>query len=918
MYKNAAANDKLTIYLYSGSHWDREWYETFQGFRSRLVDVMNGLIDTLEADPSFQVFHLDGQTIVLEDFLEIEPAKRDRLAALIRDGRLLIGPWYVMPDELLLTGESLIRNLATGFLISSEWGVTPWKYGYVCDIFGHIAQLPQIFNGFGIRLALMGRGTNEDTTPAHFRWQSPDGSECLTFKLPDYHGYGAFFSEVMRPAIRQGLSDEELVPLLDKHIQGELQRSSVPVLILMDGLDHEPVHPETPRFLEAIRRQYPDAEVRHTDLSEMNSLLETYRDRMPIRTGELYEPAKMKAPYLHLITHTLSSRYPLKEANDRCQSLLEKWMMPLVAAAELEGLRIQQTYVEMAYRHLMQNHPHDSICGCSIDQVHKDMEYRFDQTKAIGELVVNKVLEHWLHMTIPAATAAQTTLQADRPGDRHAILLMNPLPFARKEVVTVEFDFPMDYSATYQEPFGYEMKNSFKIYDHEGRECPYGLVNIQRNWKVRRYNQHVVTVNRHTVTFEAELPAMGTVAYEVVPFQEASRYLQTMSANEREAENEYLILTIKDNGTLCMQDKATGRIYDRLLQYADDGEIGDGWYHAAPVNDRTITDTGCECAVERVENGPVRTVFRIVKRMRVPREMVSDRSGIRRSDESVPLTIETRVGLSRGARHVDVETIIRNEAKDHRLKLIVPTGIEVPSYTVNQPFAFIERQAGIRLETAEWRECDVPEKQMGGIVYKRDPIGNGLAFVSPFGLHECAAAVDAEGTLRITLFRSFRQTVMTNGEEGGQLLGPLTFRYALRLLGPDSQPAELIRLQDELKTGVRHFFTPLPTQTKLPDPRSWFSLDAERICVSVIKRPDRDEDGIIVRFINYSDAEAEGIFTCLYRIEQAESVDLNEERLTEAPLPETDGCTLRLRMPAWSIATYRLTLGHSGKAAANP
>ena len=256
---------KPSIYYYSSTHWDREWYESFQGFRFRLVAVMNEMIDELERRPEFATFHLDGQTIVLEDFLEIEPAKRERLTRLIQDGRIVIGPWYVMPDEYLLSGESLIRNLLTGRRIYKEWGAEPWRYGYVCDIFGHIAQMPQIFNGFGIPYALLGRGVNEHDVPAHFRWRSPDGSECITFKLQDANSYGAFLVVLME-AERRGLSPEDTKQLIQTAIERELKRSPIPVCLLMDCQDHARIRPNTAYYLDMIRDLYPEAELRHVNL----------------------------------------------------------------------------------------------------------------------------------------------------------------------------------------------------------------------------------------------------------------------------------------------------------------------------------------------------------------------------------------------------------------------------------------------------------------------------------------------------------------------------------------------------------------------------------------------------------------------------------------------------------------------------
>ena len=260
------SGNKLSIYYYSGTHWDREWYQDFQGFRMRLVSVVNELIEVLEQDPSFKVFHLDGQTIVLEDYKEIEPVKAERLKKLIQERRVLVGPWYVMPDEFLVSGESLIRNFMTGHRIAKEWGTEPWKFGYVNDIFGHIAQMPQILNGFGMRHALLGRGTNEHTTPAFFVWQSPDGSECVTFKLHDEHGY----TSATRLIMDQVDPEKGVTSDLEEHIRNlveyERKRSDVPVLVLMDTYDHQPVKKHTPAVLDMMRKLYPEAEVKHESL----------------------------------------------------------------------------------------------------------------------------------------------------------------------------------------------------------------------------------------------------------------------------------------------------------------------------------------------------------------------------------------------------------------------------------------------------------------------------------------------------------------------------------------------------------------------------------------------------------------------------------------------------------------------------
>lgn len=182
---------KVQIHYVASTHWDREWYFTFQGFRFLLVKLVDQLIEILEKDPRYKYFVFDGQTVALNDYLEVRPENRGRLERLIRAGHILVGPWYTMPDERIVSGEALIRNIMRGSADAAGWGVKPMSYGYICDIFGHIAQMPQIFAGLGINYALLGRGTNEHTHPAHIIWRSPDGSEVVAFKEQDSGGYGA-------------------------------------------------------------------------------------------------------------------------------------------------------------------------------------------------------------------------------------------------------------------------------------------------------------------------------------------------------------------------------------------------------------------------------------------------------------------------------------------------------------------------------------------------------------------------------------------------------------------------------------------------------------------------------------------------------------------------------------------------------
>jgi mannosylglycerate hydrolase len=201
---------KTNIHIVSHTHWDREWYATFQEYRVRLVFLMDHLIDTLENVPEYKYFHLDGQTVMIEDYLQIRPENRERLVKLIRDGRIVIGPWYVMPDEFIVSGESLVRNLAKGFDICAEYGVAPLNCGYITDIFGHNNQMPQILLGFGIDSAMLFRGI-AGYEKDMFIWQGADESEVLCLKLDKWKSYSNFYLMVRNPFEGKDADPEELV-----------------------------------------------------------------------------------------------------------------------------------------------------------------------------------------------------------------------------------------------------------------------------------------------------------------------------------------------------------------------------------------------------------------------------------------------------------------------------------------------------------------------------------------------------------------------------------------------------------------------------------------------------------------------------------------------------------------------------------
>ncbi len=889
----------------AGTHWDREWYQTFQDYRMRLVQVMDGVLDLLEKDTRFAAFHSDGQMSMIQDYLEIRPLNRERVARLAQAGRLALGPWFVLPDEMLVSGEAMLRNLMLGHRLAQSFGVQPMKFGYLCDEFGHISQMPQILANFGIDAALVGRGTNEHVQPAHFIWESPDGSRVLTYKLQDAGGYGAFTFSTRALAgkgshrrdedgqIADHLDDPDLDNRLRTFIDGEKSRTEAGLIMLIDALDHYPAFAQAPELLERMRSLFPEVDFVHSTLPQYADAMRKRVDKMPIFRGELRDTARGLGPYVYVISNCLSSRYPIKQANDANQTLLERWAEPYLLWANLAGARhLPATYLDAAWDFTLLNHAHDSMCGCSIDQVHKDMEYRFDQARLIGEGVFRSALQ---------TLVRDQRQELPEKGAFH-VALAQAEPYPRREVVTFDISFPQDWDKRFHEGFIGEPKNSFRLFDAKGGETPYQLLSVQRGRTMTYSNPdslvNIIKRDVHTVAAEVSLPALGYTTLEVRSAVGPTRIAGTLRTGALSAENEHLAVSINSNGSLRLADKVTGHVFDQLLTFADDGETGDGWFHVAPICDELVASTASPCDVGVAADGPLMVTFRLRTRMQVP--LSFDWAAAHRSLERCDLVITTDVTLKKGARCLYVKTTVDNCVKDHRLRLLLPTGLRTDSWWVDLPFDLVERRIALDPASVNDKELSVPEKNMLAVAALSDEQA-GLAFVSAGGLHEAAAHDDQARTLAITLLRGFQRPIATDGQPGGQILGQHTFTYAIAPLTAAADLGRILALRDQLATGVR------ASQSDdgfgvAQRAASLLHVAAEGVRLSALK-PAADGRGVILRLYNPLKAATTAVVTPGFPFKSVTAVNGNEEDGQPTPIK---GQRFEVAVPGKRIVSVRL------------
>jgi len=876
--------EKYTAHYISGTHWDREWYRPFQEFRLLLVELIDDLLDLMEGDNGFDYFHLDGQTCVLEDYLEIRPENTDHLRKLIQSGKILIGPWFTMPDLFCPDDESLIRNFLTGRRICREWGVEPMPVAYTCDMFGHPSQMPQIYAGFGLQDCVLGRGTNEHTTPAFFNWQAPDGSTVFVFKLQDFMGYGAF--QGARNALESNFfSDrdeamQEARKSLKSYIDHEIKRTNGDTLCLIDSLDHKKPAKDAPSYVKMIHETATNVSARHSTLSEFFKDARRGAVNLPTRTGELREPSKNRNNYLWLIPNCVSARVRLKQVNDACQSLLERWVEPLMAMVNLSEEKLPVTFLKIAWKNLLLNHAHDSICGCSIDQVHRDMMFRYDQCQTLGNQLRNKAFGL---LTMDCAELAGEK-------DEFTIVIANPLPWPRHEVVKFNVKLPLDFPTVYTEGFvGSQNIKSFTLWTADGREIPYQRLRIVPRTQERTAFAQVENqggdgeFTRYEIAAELELPAFGFTELLVKPCQTPYRVMGSLRTGAASAANEFIQIAVESNGTLTLTDKTTGEIYRDLLTYEDKCEIGSGWFHSPTVSDELVLSSSSPAQVSVMHDGPHQVTFKVALTLNVP--LCYDRQQERRSAARVDLPITNYITLKKNSPVVEIETVIDNRAEDHCLRLLLPTDIDAKTYLAQHPFDFVERPVQLNPETANWQEVELTEKPFQHI----QAVGQGkrgLAFLSGGGLHEGGVRDDQRRTMQVTLLRSFRRTFLTAGEHDGLELGEIVHRFALMPFTGELNRVDTMQKVLQLQAGLHtrqsgKISSGYPPLTGKTSERSFIKMLDHHLVISAIKTAENG-DGVIVRLWNPSDQN------CTERLEffrKPQSV--NYTQLSEDDSPAT-------------------------------
>lgn len=880
------------VHIISHSHWDREWYMAYEQHHMRLIQLIDDLLDLFKTDPDFHSFHLDGQTIILDDYLQVKPEREAEIRQAIKAGKLRIGPFYILQDAFLTSSESNIRNMLVGKEDCDKWGASV-PLGYFPDTFGNMGQTPQLMRKAGLNAAAFGRGirptgfNNQVDTSEKYSsqfsemiWQGPDDSRILGLLFANWYSNG---NEIPT-------EEAKARHFWDQKLADAERFASTRHLLMMNGVDHQPVQFDVTKAIALANKLYPDYEFVHSCFEDyLADLSQELPEELSIVSGEI---TSQETDGWYTLANTASARIYLKQANTRVSRQLENVTEPLATMAfEVTGTYPHEQ-LRYAWKTLMQNHPHDSICGCSVDSVHQEMMPRFNKAYEVATYLAERSANQ-------IAEAIDTSMF---PEDSCPFVLFNTCGHEKKTVSDLTLTwkvFPFGQrlpKAVYQEAKEYleTRQPQFQVIDAAGRvieEAEILGTDIAFDYALpeRTFREAYFAIK-----VQLRLPlTLSAMSWQCLALQATDQPNQALNETLLHQdgsclENDFLKVIIAANGLLTIEDKLNGNRFDSCLQYEDCGDIGNEYIFRQPDHDipylahqgscklRVLTNTAYLAEIELTQTFDI--PLAADDRLQAEMEAVIDirERQAQRSQEKAPFTIKTVIRMEKESPRLQFQTSFDNQMTNHRLRVLFPTHLKTDHHFADSIFETVKRPNHTNAQF--WKNPSNPQHQ-GAFVSLFD--GRTGVTVGNDGLNEYEILPETN-TIAITLLRSVGEL----GDWGyfptpeAQCLGQQAVSFSFESIRAKTQFASYFRAQ-ESQIPVTTVQTKIHTG-QLPAQYAYISDLTNHVALTAFKRRLSD-NALITRSYNVSNDEA-CAFTLAIPDHTARVTSLLEEDQHE-PLP---------------------------------
>lgn len=878
---------KRKIHVIPHSHWDREWYFTTSRSKVYLMKDLGDVLNTLENDPEFKYFMVDAQGSLLDDYIKWRPQDKERISKLVNDGRLVIGPWYTQTDQLVISGESIVRNMYYGMKRCESFG----KYmnvGYVPDSFGQSGNMPQIYRQFGIEDTLFWRGVSDDMVKhTDYNWRGDDGSVVFTTQIPFGYYIGGNIPE--EPEENEEFWQKEC-------LEKAGGRSATRHIYFPNGFDQAPVRTNLPQLVKERNEKDPENEY-------VISCIEDYIKDVKSENPELEEVQGELVIAKHMRIHKsiFSSRSDLKVMNTQIQNYVTNVMEPLLTISYNLGNEYPHEAVAEIWKLLFENAAHDSIGSCISDTANEDVYVRYKQAR---DIAVNLVELHSRLIATNVKNDADMTFTA-----------INTLPQKRKDTVIVKTYVP---------------GGKFAIIDEKGNDVDYTII------KSRDLTDYVLSqtimldpsrkfyvpdqVLEVTMAIKVnDVPALGYVQYSIDTQKDSHKE----TADKKVLENKYYTIEVEENGSLTIVDKANNVTYKNQGILVENGDDGDSFNYSPPRKDMEVFSNESKCTV-KISGSDIYDQAEIHFDMVVPADLDERAEG----KVSVTMLVDMTVALRKDSKVIDFNVKVDNKGLSHRLCVLFDSQIVSAFNYADQQFGLIkrpnyyekemklymesmnnktEKKAGIQElanwanDQSTWQEPPISIEPTQSYVSLTDG-KTGIAVI-PQGVREYEVLDDSK--IRLTLFRTYgfmgkENLIYRPGRASGeriietpaaQLLKEMEFNFGFTSYAGDINDSDIDTLAKQYNTNLevytyaeflngRLIFSQREIEGQNAKIHSLFETEGNLV-VSAVKKAEED-DGYIIRLYNGKDhKDLDDKIKFNFDIKEAYYTNLKEEKTEE-------------------------------------
>ena len=878
---------KRKIHVVPHSHWDREWYCTTSRSKVYLMKDLGDVLDTLESDSEFKYFMVDAQGSLLDDYIKWRPQDKERITKLVKMGKLVIGPWYTQTDQLVISGESIVRNMYYGMKRCESFG----KYmnvGYVPDSFGQSGNMPQIYREFGIEDTLFWRGVSDDMVEhTDFNWKGDDGSVVFTTQIPFGYYIGGKIPE--DPKENDEFWEKEC-------LEKAGGRSATRHIYFPNGFDQAPIRTNLPQLIKERNEKDPENEYVISCIEDYIKDVKSEKPELEEVQGEL-----VIAKHMRIHKSIFSSRSDLKVMNTQIQNYVTNVMEPLLTISYNLGNEYPHEAVAEIWKLLFENAAHDSIGSCISDTANEDVYVRYKQAR---DIAINLVELHSRLIATNVKNSADMTFT-----------LINTLPQKREDTVIVKTYVP---------------GGKFAIVDEKGNNVDYTI--IQSRDLTDYVLSQIITIDPSrkfyipdhvfevTMAIKAnDVPALGYVQYSVDTEKDSHKEMEEKSVFE----NEYYTIEVEKDGSLTIVDKENNVTYKNQGILVENGDDGDSFNYSPPGKDLEVFSNESESSV-KISGSDVYSQAVIHFDMVVPENLEERAEG----KVSVTMPVNMTVALRKGSKVIDFNVKVDNKGLSHRLCVVFDSQIVSAFNYADQQFGLIkrpnyyekemklymesmnnrsEKKTGIQElanwanDQSTWQEPPISIEPTQSYVSLTD--GKTGVAVIPQGVREYEVLDDSK--IRLTLFRTYgfmgkENLIYRPGRASGeriietpaaQLLKQMEFNFGFTTYAGDINDADIDTLAKQYDTNMevytyaeflngRLIFSQREIEGKNDIVHSLFETEGNLV-VSAIKKAEED-DGYIIRLYNGKDhRNLDDKIKFNFDVKEAYYTNLREEK-TEA------------------------------------